>query len=80
MELGTLVHVLPIFNVTLGGIKSHEVLEMISEEDLRVGFRVPQGTPGVFLETFSEGGLRWSKVLYPQGIGWVQSSWLRSFP
>lgn len=80
MELGTLVQVLPVFNVTLSGDKCHKVFEIVNEEDHRVAFHVPQGTPGVFLETFFTGGLRWSKVLYPQGVGWVQSNWLRSLP
>lgn len=80
MELGTLVQVIPLFNVTIDGGKCHKVLELRGEEDYEIAFHVPQGTPGVFLETLIEGGLRWSKVLYPQGVGWVQSNWLRSLP
>lgn len=73
MEQGTLVHVPSMFNFTTRGSKSHPAFEHVGYDEWRESFSVPCGTPGVFLETVTELGSKWSKVLYPQGIGWVQA-------
>ena len=78
MDLGSLVHVPSIFNVACDGLRSHKVFARIDSDLAEDAFFVPQGTPGILLMTMSSDGLQWSRVLYPQGIGWIQSSWLRS--
>jgi hypothetical protein len=78
MELGQLVQVPSVFTRVIGEASCFRVLTEISEEAETSHFLVPTGTPGIFMGTSVIEGYTWSKVLFPQGAGWIDAGWLRS--
>lgn len=67
-----------IFSFMVENVKYHEVMSDLTVTfDYSNSFFVRQGTPGIYLSSIAFDDYHWSLVLFPEGIGWVDSYCLR---
>lgn len=75
---GQLVHVPKLFTLSMDNVRYHEVV-LVPEFtwDFERSFFVRQGTPGIYLHSIDNGDYTWCLILFPQGLGWVESYGVR---